>query len=221
MAQRSYRQRKRGTRWPDTDRLSLRYKRAQSKRRTPKQGPIGGLFEATGDPLVRADHALAARAYGFERAARPSARLRQIRAEIFGNELSQLADLAIWFQKCRRWSALRAAGEAVALGAERGVWLGVHAPASFEYAVERVRKAVARAQRLDHRRHEPRGWTGAMMFVRPLPGRLISLPAEPPRTRLPAEGMWVRDDSYWRRLIQDGDVIVGVGEIITQPSPTS
>jgi hypothetical protein len=223
MAEVLYRQRRRGTSAQDTDQLRRRYEAAtRGKRRILRAAIEDGLFEATGDPLVLRDRDLAAKIYGLEGAARPAVQLRRIQARTFGDALSSLADLALWYQDHRRWSALRSAGEAVALAAERGTWLGAHAPASFDHAVERVRKAAAEARRLGRMRFIPTAWTGAMLFVQPQPDRVITLPAPSlPRTRLAPEGMWVRDDSYWRRIIRDGDVVVIEAEKITQPSPTS
>jgi hypothetical protein len=194
-----------------TRNLRDRYVNAASSQRT---------FLTPGDPLVLRDRALAAQLYAH--AARPNVQLRRIRAQSFGDELESLVDMALWYDGARRWSALRSAGEAVALAAERGTWLGVLAPVSFDHAIERVRKAASTARRLGRLRYLPRAWTGAMVFVRPCPGRLVSLPAPAePRTRLPAQGLWVRDDSYWRRRIQDEDVKVVEEGKITQPSPAS
>jgi hypothetical protein len=206
-----YRQRRRGTFERDTAQLLGRYNDAtRGKRRSRALGhaPNDLLFEASGDPIALQDPEAAARLYGFAGAPRPLSVLRRIRAETFGDELSGLTDLAIWFQNHRGWSALRSAGEAVALAAEQGTWVGIRAPVSFGHVVEAVRKSVAKAKRLGPSRYQPQGWTGTMLFVRPAVGRLVSLPASPPRTRLPAEVMLVRDDAYWRRRVRDGDAIL-------------
>lgn len=218
-----FRQRRRGTLASDTDKLRDRYVAAtRGKRRIEQSFDGDPLFEVTGDPLVLRDRDLAAKVYGLEGAARPGVQLRRIKAQSFGDELDGLATMALWYEDHRQWSALRSAGEAVALAAERGTWLGAHAPASFDHAVERVRKSASVARRLGRRRYVPGAWTGAMFFVRPTSGRLVSLPAPAaPRVRLSLEGMWVRDDSYWRRRIRDGDVEVVDAEKITQPSSTS
>jgi len=218
-----FRQRRRGTLASDTDKLRDRYEAATRGQRRIQQSSDGDpLFLATGDPLVLRDRELAAKVYGLEGAARPGVQLRRIKAQSFGDELDSLADMALWYENNRRWSALRSAGEAIALAAERGTWLGAHAPASFDHAAERVRKAASAARRLGRLRYLPGAWTGAMFIVRPISGRLVSLPAPAaPRVRLPLEGMWVRDDSYWRRLIRDKEVEVVGAEKITQPSSTS
>lgn len=218
-----FRQRRRGTLIGATQNLRDRYEAAtRGKRRVPWPSQRDPFLDTTGDPLVLRDRALAAQLYGLVDAARPNVQLRRIRAQSFGDELESLVDMALWYEGARRWSALRSAGEAVALAAERGTWLGVLAPVSFDHAIERVRKAASTARRLGRLRYLPRAWTGAMVFVRPCPGRLVSLPAPAaPRTRLPAQGLWVRDDSYWRRRIQDEDVKVVEEGKITQPSPAS
>ena len=205
---RLYRARRRGALVQDEDRLRARYDTAvMGKRRSPAWVEPADLFNATGDPLAEQDPVLAARVYGLSDAARPNVALRRIHADMFGDSLSGLADMAIWFQEHRGWSALRSAGEAVALAAERGTWIGNKAPVSFDRAVELIRKAVGRAHALGRLRYQPQGWTGRRLFVVPVPDRLVTVPAPaPPRTRLPKEGGWVKDDSYWRRCIRSGDV---------------
>lgn len=217
------RQRRRGFLTAETDKLRRRYEAAtRGKRREREMTDLDPLFAATGDPLVLRDRDLAAKIYGLAGTARPAVQLRRIKAQAFGSELDSLADMALFYEDHRRWSTLRSAAEAVTLSAERGTWLGAHAPASFDHAVDRVRRAASRARRLGRLRYVPTAWTGVMVFVRPGPGLVVSLPAPaPPRTRLPPEGMWVRDDSYWRRLIRDGDVEAVEDKKITQPSPTS
>lgn len=205
-----HRVRKRGTLNIDEDRLRARYDAAViGKRRGPALfGPID-LSSATGDPLAEQNPALTARLYGLSIASRPNVALRRISAKIFGDPLSSLADMAIWFQEHRGWSALRSAGEAAALAAERGTWIGNQAPISFDRAVELIRKAVGRAHVLGPLRAQPQAWTGDRLFVLPAPGRLVPIPAPaPPRTRLPQEGGWVKDDSYWRRCVRSGDVLL-------------
>ena len=117
--------------------------------------------------------------------------------------------MAIWFQDARQWSALRAAGEAIALAAERNTWIGVRVPVSFDRALELVRKSVGRVRKLGRLRYVPEGWTGRYLFVMPAPHVMLRMPAPyPVRTNLPLEGALMRDDSFWRRRLRDGDVIL-------------
>ncbi len=205
-----HRVRKRGTLSMDEDRLRARYDAAiMGKRRGPALYGPTTLSSATGDPLAEQNPELAAKLYGFTGISRPNVALRRISAKIYGDPLSSLADMAIWFQRQRGWSALRSAGEAAALAAERGTWIGNKVPISFDRAVELIRKAVGRVHARDPLRSPPQGWTGERLFVVPAPGCTIPIPAPaPPRTRLPQEGGWVRDDSYWRRLVRSGDVLL-------------
>jgi hypothetical protein len=107
-----YRARRRGALVQDEDRLRARYDTAvMGKRRSPAWVEPADLLNATGDPLAEQDPILAARVYGLSNAARPNVALRRIRADMFGDSLSSLADMAIWFQEHRGWSALRSAGE--------------------------------------------------------------------------------------------------------------
>jgi len=217
------RQRRRGTLATETDKLRHRYAAAtRSQQRCLETTDLDPLFAATADPLVLRDRDLAEKVHGLDGATRPAVHLRRLKAQSFGGELDHLVDMALFYEDHRRWSTLRSAAEAVTLAAERGTWLGAHVPASFDHAVEQVRKAASRARRLGRLRYVPTAWTGAMVFVRPGAGLVVSLPPPAqPRTRLPLEGLWVRDDSYWRRLIRDGDVEVVEGEKITQPSSAS
>ncbi len=198
------------TRLKDEDRLRARYDRAvKGKRRQETHVTPADLLHATWDPLVGQDSALAHQVYGLTDAARPSIHLRRIRARHFGDALDSVTDIAIWFQDRRGWSALRAAGEAVALAGERGTWLGIRAPVSFDRAVELTRKSVGRVKGLGRLRYVPDGWTGTYLYVVPAPGLLVTMPApSPPRTRLPVEGALVRNDSYWRRYLRDGGIQV-------------
>jgi hypothetical protein len=221
-SRRKTRQRRRGALAIATEQLAARYDRATAgSRRRGTRGHEDALFAATGDPLVLEDRAAAERLYGLVAAKRPTAALRRIAADTWGDQLAGIADMALQFQRMRSWSTLRAAGEAVALAAERGTWIGLGAPVSFAHAVERVRKAAAASVRQAARRQPPAAWTGAMLFVRPAEGALVSLPAAPPRTRLPVDGDWVRDDHYWRRRLFHGDVVrCDPPEKNTQPSTT-
>jgi len=216
--QRTYRQRRRGSLTQATDALRARYDRATAGRRRPlKRSDLDPLFIATGDPLVLEDRAKAVRVYGLLDAKRPSVALRRIKAESYGDDLHGLVLMGRHYQ-ARGWSALRAAGEAVALAAERGAWIGLHAAVSFDHAVEQVRKALLREQRHRLVPPHPPGWTGAYMKVRPFPGMVIHLLTAPPRTVMPEDGSLVRDDAFWRRRLQDGDVVrVGEAEKNTQP----
>jgi len=204
------RARKRGTLIADQDRLRIRYDTAViGKRRGPKWQDPTTLFDATGDPLVLQNPVLAAELYGLSTALRPNVTLRHVRAKTFGDSFSSLVDMAIWFQEHRRWSALRSAGEAAVLAAERGTWIGNKVPVSFDRAVELIRKGVGRARSLGHLRYQPHAWSGDCLFVVPVPGRLIRIPAPaPPRSSLPEDGAWVKDDSFWRRCIRSGDVLL-------------
>ncbi len=217
---RTYKPRKRGTRVKDEDKLRARYEAATvNKRRSPAWREPKNIFDATGDPLAKQDPELAAGVYGLTNAPRVNVALRRIRGRTFGDSLSGLTDMAIWFQEHRGWSVLRSAGEAVALAAERGTLIGVRVPVSFDRAVELVRKAVGRAHVLGRLRYEPRGWTGRYMFVVPASGLLVSMPAPlPPRTRLPVEGAWVKDDSFWRRRLRDHDVMLKSGQEENHPT---
>ena len=191
---RTYRARRRGSLAMDEAKLRARYDAAvRGKRRGPAWRQPENLFAATGDPLAEQDPVLAAHLYGLAEAPRPAVALRRIRSEAFGDTLSSLTDMAIWYQDNRRWSVLRSAGEAAALAAERGSWIGVKAPVSFDRAVELIRKSVGRARALGRLRYLPPGWTGGHIFVVPVPGLLVPMPAPlPPRSRLPAEGAWVK-----------------------------
>lgn len=190
----------------DTDRLRRLYdSHTRGKRRVFKPHGIDPLLAATGDPLVEQDRDLAARVYGLAGAPRPAVRLRHIEAAVFGDALSSIADMAAWFLERWRWSALRAAAEAVVLAAERGTWIGAHAPVSFDKAVEVVRKEVGLVQRRGASRPEPGGWTGEYRCLVPAEGMRIRMP-EANNEVLPAAGALVRDDAYWRRRIADGDV---------------
>lgn len=204
------RKRKRGTLSTDEDRLRACYDAAvMGKRRGPALFGPTTLLSATGDPLAEQNPTMAAKLYGLSGASRPNVALRRISAKVYGDQLTSLADMAIWFQRQRGWSALRSAGEAAVLAAERGTWIGNKAPISFDRAVELIRKAVGRVHARDPLRSPPQGWTGDRLFVTPAPGCLIPIPAPaPPRTRLPQEGGWVKDDSYWRRLVRSGDVLL-------------
>ena len=167
------------------------------------------LFAATGDPLAEQNYPLAAHIYGVTLATRPVVTLRRIQAETFGDALTSLTDLAIWFQDHKGWSAIRSSREAAVLAGERGTWIGVKAPVSFERAVDLVRKSVGKARALGRPRYQPVGRTGQQMFVVPAPDRLVAMPAPlPPRTYLSSDGTWVQDDAYWRRRLRDQDVLL-------------
>lgn len=202
--------RKQGTRVRDEDKLCARYEAAVlGKYREERWVTPHSLADATGDQLAEDDAELAAHAYGLAGAPRPAVKLRSIYSEMFGDELSGITDMAIWFQDAQRWSALRAAGEAIALSAERNHWIGVRAPVSFDRALELVRKSVGRVRKLGRLRYVPAGWTGRYLFVMPAPGMVVRMPAPYPiRTNLPLEGTLMRDDAFWRRCIRDGDVIL-------------
>lgn len=214
---RAYRQRRRGSLAQATEALRARYDHATAgRRRQFERTGLDPLFAATGDPLVLEDRARAMQVYGPLDAKRPSVVLRKVHAESWGDDLDSLVSMGSHYQ-ARGRSALHAAGEAVALGAERGAWLGLHAAVSFDHAVERVRKALLRERHDRLAPPHPPGWTGAYMEVRPAPGILVHLLAAPPRTVMPEGGALVRDDSFWRRRLQDGDVIrIGDAEKITQ-----
>ena len=198
-----------GTRIRDEDTLRARYDAAVfGKHREERWITPNSLADATGDQLAVDDAELAARVYGLAGAPRPMVKLRSIHADTWGDELSSVTDMAIWFQDARRWSTLRAAGEAIALAAERNHWIGVRVPVSFDRALELVRKSVGQARKLGRLRYVPRGWTGRYLFVIPAPDMVVRMPAPyPVRTNLPLEGALMRDDSFWRRCLRDGDVI--------------
>ena len=218
--QRFHRRRKRGELAKEEDKLRACYDVAVAGRRRGSTWiELLDLFNATGDPLARQNPDLAARTYGLSSSARPNVTLRRIRAQTFGDPLSCLVDMAIWFHERHGWSVLHSAGEAVALAAIRGTWLGNKAPMSFDRAVELTRKAVGHARTLGRLRYQPHGWTGHYLFVTPAPDRLVTVPAPaPPRTRLPLQGSWVKDDAYWRHCIQSGDVLLKTTSIENHPT---
>jgi hypothetical protein len=88
-----------------------------------------------------------------------------------------------------RWSAVRAAQEAVALASERGTWLGKTAPVGFDDAVKRVRKALGGPPP----DHSAVGHTGRWLRIVPAPGQPACL---------------VPDTLHWRRREAGGDVVV-------------
>lgn len=211
---RDFRQRRRGTLASDTEELRRRYDQATAgKRRPPDRADTDPLYLATGDPLVFENRAAASAAYGLSASPRPASKLRRIAAECWGDDLDALTQMSRFYQELGR-SALRAAGEAVALGAERGCWIGLRAPVSFEHAVEVVRKSLRRAAAARPSDRNPPGWTGTYLTVRPKEGLSFPVPGKPPGAHLPQEGGIVRDDSYWRRCIADGDVTLCPGSEI-------
>ncbi len=204
--------RRRGTLDADRDRLKQKYdKSTRGKRRATDRVASSGdpLLDATGDPLVSTDRALAIELYGLHDAARPNTRLRRLRDEIFGGSLSSVTEMALWFQDHRAWPVYRSAAEAVALAAERGTWIGVNAPVSFDKAVDMVRAAV-RNRRADRIKvYSPPAWTGRYFYVVPAPGSTLYGPGRP-YVVLPATGAWVPDDAHWRRHVACGSALVQI-----------
>jgi hypothetical protein len=205
---RTFRQRRRGSLVHSSDQLKQRYDDATKGCRSVTRGEdaLDPLYRATGDPLVLASPALARRVYGMDTAKRPNVVLRHIHARSWGSNLDSVVSMARQFQRLRGWSALRAAGEAVALAAERKCWIGIGAPVSFDHAVDLVRKGILRSVRTNRDLGDPLGWTGKYCFVKSASGCLVSRP-DRPRAWIAEEGERVRDDAYWRRLLADGDVI--------------
>lgn len=200
--------RKRGTLERDRDNLRWRYDNATRGRQTIANKNVVArdedpLFNATGDPLVKTDPLLAASVYGLTGAARPRIALRRIAGRVWGNSLTSVIDMAVWFARFRGWSALRSAGEAVALAAERGVWIGAKAPVSFDKAVDLVRRGIRQ------KKDGPAalvGATGRQIYVKPGADLTVRRPT-PPYQPIPVEGAFVPDCLYWRRRIACGDAI--------------
>jgi hypothetical protein len=156
-----------------------------------------------GDPLVAKDRDRALKAYGITDAPRPTVRLRQIGAEVWGGVLDQMAAEAREIQAQTLCSNSKAAGEVLVRYARKRFFLGVGAPASFNDAVKQLREALAKGERKHHRV----GWTGEYLHVRPADGLVVRNPEDMPAP-LPIDGAVVPDDLYWRRLLRDGDVIL-------------
>lgn len=199
--------RRHGQRMKDEFRCRARYDaatagaRARAGRLSRSTEPTSDkLHAATGDPLALLDRGAAMKAYSLDNAPRPGKALARLQDQVFGGALHQLAQLAQWFMRRRHCSALAAAPLAVALGAERGVWLGALAPLNFNDAVAQVRKATRRPNHGD----DALGWTGGMLRIRPVAGRRVRDPVA--LTVIPEHGAIVRDTLFWRRRLSDGDV---------------
>lgn len=165
------------------------------------------LYEATGDPLVLKDRPEAEKVYKVAGAKRPHVAIRKLAETVYGGALSGVVGIADFFITHRGWSALKAAAEAVALAAERGTWVGVHAPVSFEKAIDVVRREVVLRRRSSDRSYDNLGWTGGNIFVVPAPGARLRMPSNPEEI-LPDQGGLVPDSAFWRRRVKDGDVFL-------------
>ena len=183
--------------------LAVLYETAQ---RSQKWRPVAAasepLLEATGDPLVTTDAALAASLYGVSDASRPKARLRHLRGVLFGNAGNSIVSMIAHFKRRYALSDTMAAAEAITILAQRGVFLGVGAPLDFPRALEIARKAWgARTASAA----ETEAWTGHWLFVLPVKGGKVPLPGQP-GSYLSQSGAWVQDTRFWRQRVLHGDV---------------
>jgi hypothetical protein len=118
--------RKKGSAPEDLDRLGRLYNDACRQRRPTPPTAADALAAATaGDPLVVEDRACALNVYGITSVPRPTARIRKIGAEVWGDILAQLAIEAEAFQArelqaSRPCSNAKAAAEILAAAAQNG-----------------------------------------------------------------------------------------------------
>lgn len=205
------RRRRRGTLTSDMDALRKRYEVATRGQRRKPVAVKDPLYAATGDPLVLKDRSTAEKVYKVAGAKRPHVAIRKLAETVYGGALYGVVGIADFFITHRRWSALKAAAEAVALAAERGTWIGVHAPVSFEKAIDVVRREVASRRRTAERPYDNLGWTGQNIFVVPAPEARLRMPSNPEEI-LPDQGALVPDNAFWRRRVKDGDVFLKASE---------
>lgn len=174
------------------------------------------LYAATGDPLARDNPNIAKDTYGIETAPRPSRRLSEIRSLAFGDELDAILNYvetlnhniaALDRNKSENIPSTtrELIADAVATFAERGTFIGGKAPVSFSRAIRAAFDHLAKRKDREDRRAQL-GDTGRKLQVRPaVAGSIILDPIT--GEKLPAEGASVPDNAFWRRRIDQGDVL--------------
>ena len=159
------------------------------------------IMSATGDPLAYSDPELARHLYGIEAASRPQKHLERLGRLTWGDSIDSAIMMMGFFKDRRQLTDIMAAAETVTLLAQRRTFIGVRAPVSFAEAVDTTRKAFATRHR---RARAPEGWTGAWLWVLPLPGGRVRDPED--LSILEASGSWVKDTLFWRKCVEHKDV---------------
>ena len=174
------------------------------------------LHAATGDPLARDNEKEAGKVYELDGAKRPSYRMKEIRALAWGDSLDILVDYVLSFERNIGANERKKSGhlpstrreliaDAIATFAERGSFIGDASPISFSGAMRATYERIEKQQEMIESR-EKLGDTGRTLQVRPAIAGSIVLDPETWR-ELPATGATVLDNAFWRRRIEQGDVI--------------